>query len=120
MSSDLTTLTNSAGIFSDGGVDDTINKDLNWVLTSGKVDNFEGSLDVSVGHGLLAGVASVHHEGVDETFNDWAGALFETDGVPLEAGVSGEVVVLEGDVPGEGWISASDVIDGPLIIKLNL
>lgn len=65
LTTDLTTLTDSAGVFTNSGVLDTINEDLDWVSTSGKVDNLESSLNVAVSHELLTRVTTMHHECVD-------------------------------------------------------
>lgn len=47
-------------------------------LSGEQVDDLKGVLDDSDGHKLLSVVASVHHQGVGETFDDWASGLAET------------------------------------------
>lgn len=51
---------------------------LEWIFAGQQVDDLEGVLDDANSHQFLAVVASVHHERVGETFNDWALSLAET------------------------------------------
>jgi hypothetical protein len=41
------------------------------------MNDFESVFDDSNGHELFTVVTAVHHEGVDQTFNDWALGLSE-------------------------------------------
>jgi hypothetical protein len=84
------------------------------------VDDLEGSLYSAVGHEFLSRVTTMHHKSVDQTFNDWAGSLSETAGVPFGGRVSNVTVVIDADVLLEGWIVALDLVNGPLVEKLNL
>ena len=42
--------------------------------------NLEGVCDNSDGHQLLAVVATIHHQGIGQSFNDWALCLSESFG----------------------------------------
>ena len=64
------------------------------------MDDLEGVLDDAHGHELLAVVASVHHEGVDEALHDRALGLAEALGGVATGAVGEEpgVLLLDGDV----------------------
>lgn len=70
------------------------------------MDDLEGVLDDSDGHDLLAVVSAVHHEGVDESLDDWALGLSESFNLVsaasmwkiLGVSVGAGQVILEGDV----------------------
>ena len=44
---------------------------LQWVLPGEEMDNLEAVLDDPDGHQLLAVVAAVHHQAVDQTLDNW-------------------------------------------------
>jgi len=85
------------------------------------VDDLEGVLDDSDGHDLLAVVSAVHHEGVDESLDDWALGLSESFNLVsaasmwkiLGVSVGAGQVILEGDVVDR------DVVGGPSSEELD-
>jgi hypothetical protein len=78
LSSDNTTRSDTGGIFSSTTVLDGINKNLDGVLIGQKVNNLERLLDDSDSQLLLTVVSTLHHHGVDESLNNWAGGLSES------------------------------------------
>ena len=70
------------------------------------MDELKCLLNVSVGHKFLARVASVHHEGVYKTFNDWAAGLPEPNLMPSASTVSSRCMVSSLDILGDGLICA--------------
>lgn len=82
MTTDSSGGTDSGGIFARTAVEDGVDGDLDWVLVGDEVDDLERVLDNSHGLQLLSVVASVHHEGVGESLDDWALGLAEAlDGI---------------------------------------
>ena len=77
LTTDSTTNTDTGGIFASTAVLDSLDEDDDWVETSGEVDDVEGLADDPDSHDLLAGVAAVHHEVVNEPLNEWAVNLME-------------------------------------------
>merc|ERR1712240_772336 len=78
LTSDCSSPTNSCGIFTRSGVDDSIDHDLQWVLSSPKMNYLEAVLDDPHSHQLLAIVPSVHHQRVDQTLHNRALSFTET------------------------------------------
>ena len=78
LSSDNTTRSDTGRVFASSSVLDGINNNLNRVLIGQKVNDFEGLLDDSDSHLLLTVVSTLHHHGVDESLNNWAGGLSES------------------------------------------
>lgn len=78
LSSDNTTRSDTGRVFASSSVLDGINHNLNRVLIGQKVNDFEGLLDDSDSHLLLTVVSTLHHHGVDESLNNWAGGLSES------------------------------------------
>ncbi len=78
LSSDNTTRSDTGGIFASTSVLDGVNKDLYRVLIGQKMNDLESLLDDSNSHLLLTVVSTLHHHGVDESLNNWAGGLSES------------------------------------------
>ena len=77
LSPDSSCTSNSGGVFPGARVDDGVDKDLEWVLASQKVDDLEAVLDNPDSQQLLAIVPAVHHQAVDQTLNNGAASLPE-------------------------------------------
>ena len=96
---------------------------MNWVLTSEKVNDVKGLLDVSHGHLLFTIVSSLHHDGVDESLNDWAINFLKTSFLVLSSGVWEEYLTLlrlHIQVGVEGNIGALNSFVGVLSEKFGL
>ena len=65
------------GVLAGPGVDHGVDEDLEGVLPSQQVDDLEAVLDDPDGEQLLAVVAAVHHEAVDQAFHHGALGLAE-------------------------------------------
>ena len=120
LSSDGTGRTNSGGIFSWTGVDNSINENLQWVLVGQNVDDLQSVLDDSDSFQLLTVVSTVHHKRVGQTLNDWTLGLSESLGSVTTGSVGDESWLGDLDVVGQG-----DVLDGnfskrPLVEQLDL
>jgi hypothetical protein len=96
--------TNTRRVFTGARVHNGVNKDLNRVLVGQQVDDLERVCNDADGHELLAVVAALHHQAVDEALDDGHLGLFElllgvtTCGVGEIDGVADLDVVGEGDV----------------------
>jgi hypothetical protein len=77
LSLDVTTLSDSGGVFSWSGVINGSDEDINWVLSSLEIDDLESLLDDLDGLELLTGVSSVELKASDESLDDWHSGLFE-------------------------------------------
>ena len=88
LSSDSSSTSNTCGVLTWSRVDDGVDQDLEWVLTSQEMDDLETVLNNSDSQQLLAVVSSVHHQAVDQTLNNWALGLAESLG-----SVSKEVII---------------------------
>ena len=88
LSSDSSSTSNTCRVLTWSRVDDGVDQDLEWVLTSQEMDDLETVLDNSDSQQLLAVVSSVHHQAVDQTLNNWALGLAESLG-----SVSKEVII---------------------------
>jgi hypothetical protein len=78
LSADDTTGTDSGRVFTSTTIGNSVDKDLEGVLTGLKVNKLKSLLHDSDCHLLLAGVATLHHEGVSEALNDGAVHFLET------------------------------------------
>lgn len=92
--------TNTGRVFTWTRVDDSGDQDLQRVLVCQKVDDLESVLHDADGHQLLTIVASLHHERVCETLDDWALGLAETLHGETSGGVGkiASILLLHGDV----------------------
>ena len=88
LSSDSSSTSNTCRVLTWSRVDDGVDQDLEWILTSQEMDDLETVLDNSDCQQLLAVVSSVHHQAVDQTLNNWALGLAESLG-----SVSKEVII---------------------------
>src|SRR5512142_939347 len=75
-----TSTTDTGRIFTGARVDDGANKDLQRIFTSQQVNDFEGMFDNTASHKFLAVIATLHHQGAGQTFNNGALSLAETLG----------------------------------------
>jgi len=73
-----TSTTNTGGVFTGTRVDDGIDQNLEWVVSSQQMDDLKSVLQDANSHQLLSVVTSVHHEGVCDTLNNGALSLTET------------------------------------------
>lgn len=94
--SDNTGSTDSGGIFSGAGVNDSLDNDLKGVSTSHEVDDLKSVSNDSDGKGLLTSVSTVEHKSVDESFHDWALGLSELFDLPSTSGVGNVDLTLSG------------------------
>ena len=78
LSSDDTARSDTSGVFASTTVLNGVNEDLDRVLIGQKVNDLESLLDDSDSHLLLTVVSTLHHHGVDESLNNWAGGLSES------------------------------------------
>jgi hypothetical protein len=104
-----TSSTDSGGIFSSTTILDSVDEDLDGVLTSDKVDDVEGVLNDSDGLSLLTGVSSVEHESSDESLNDGALSLSEFLDLVSTGCVGNEDLSL--GVGDSNIISEADIFD---------
>jgi len=111
--------TDSGGVFARTAVEDGIDSDLDGVLVGDEVDDLERVLDNSHGLQLLSVVASVHHEGVGESLDDWALGLAEAlDGI--SASGMWEVYWLELDVIAQRHVPGGiNTLVGPLVEQFD-
>lgn len=72
LTTDSTSRTDTSGVFTGTGVDDSINENLDGVLVGQQVNDLESMLDNAGSHQLLAVVATVHHERIGQTFDNGA------------------------------------------------
>jgi len=72
-----TSTTNTGGVFTGTRVDDGIDQNLEWVVSSQQMDDLKSVLQDANSHQLLSVVTSVHHEGVCDTLNNGALSLTE-------------------------------------------
>merc|ERR1719242_646215 len=101
-----TSTTDTGRILTRTRVNDGVDQNLNGVLASHQVDDFEAVLDDADGQELLAVVAAVHHERVDQALNDGALGLAEPlGGIP--SGAVWQVPLVSGDVILEGKVVAT-------------
>ena len=120
---DLASVADTGRVFAGRGVHDSVDEDLDGVGTSHEVDDLERVLDDAEGHELLAVVAAVHHEAVDETLNNGALSLAEALLVVSPGGV-GDVdfvlgLLVDRDVVDERHVSDVDCLVVPLVEKLG-
>ena len=80
LSPDSSSTSNTCGVLTWSRVDDSIDNNLQGILTSQKMDDLERVFDNPDCHELLAVVPSVHHKGVNEALNNRALSLAETLG----------------------------------------
>lgn len=107
LSSDDTTSTDSGRAFSGTTVLDGFDEDLDGVLASHDVDDFESVLDDSDGEVLLTSVSTVEHDGANESFDDGALGLSEFLDLPSTSSVGDEDLGL-------------DVADGDVILEADI
>ena len=88
-------------------------------VSSQKVDDLEAVLDDPDCQELLAVVAAVHHEGVDESLDDGALGLAETLGGEAAGGV-GKELGHDGDVVLQGEVGDDHVVAVPLVEQLDV
>ena len=80
---DGTSTSDTGGVLTRSRVDDSIDNDLEGVLSGEKVDDLKAVLNNSDSHKLLSVVPAVHHKGVDQTLDNGALGLAETlGGIP--------------------------------------
>ena len=77
LSLDITTFSDSGGVFSGSAVSDGIDNNLNGVFSGLEVDDFEGLSDDSHGLQFFTRVSSVEHHAPDESFDDGHRSLSE-------------------------------------------
>ena len=95
---------------------------MNWVLSGQEVDDVKGLLDVSHGHLLFTIVSSLHHNGIDESLDDWAINFLKTSFLVLSSGVWEEYLTLlrlHVQVGVEGNIGALNSFIGVLSEKFG-
>ena len=121
LSSNNSGSSNSGGIFSWSGVDDSINKDLDRVLVSQKVDDLKGVSADSVSHQLLTIISSTSHKTTGKSLNNWTTSLTETLLGVSSSGMwkVGSMLSLTGDIILKGDVVDLDIIEGPLSEKLD-
>ena len=120
LSPDGTLSTDTGGVLTGARVDDGVNKDLQGVLAGGQVDDLETVLNNANSHELLAVVAAVHHEAVDETLDNGALGLLETLGSESGGRVgeeSGELL-LDRDVVLQGHVLHVHILTAPSVTKI--
>lgn len=78
LSSNSSLRSNTGRILTRSRVDDGIDNDLKWVLVSKQVNDLQSVLNDLDGLDLLSVVSSVHHERVDQSFNDGTLSLSES------------------------------------------
>ena len=71
----------------------SLEKNLDRVLASGEVDDFKSVLDDTNGHELFTVVATVHHQRVDKSLDDWALSLAETLNLVATTSVWKELII---------------------------
>ena len=91
-------------------------------LSCKKVNDFEAVLHDANGQELLAVVATVHHQGVDETLNDGALGLAETLGSITSSTVwkIASVLLADSDVILERDVRNADFVAAPTSEQLNI
>ena len=120
---DLTARADTGGVLTGRGVGDGVDKNLDGVAAGHEGDDLERVLDDAESHELLAVVAAVHHEAVDETLDDGALRLAEGLLVVPASGV-GEVDFVLGLLVDRDVVNERHVVDGdrlvvPLVEKLG-
>jgi len=122
LSSNGTTGTDSCGVFSGSSLHDGFEQNLEWVLSSGEVNDLKGSSENS--HSLLFFTIlsmMTNHESIGESLSDWALNLLETFFLVLTSSVWDVHLGLDGlngKVWGEGLLWALDSFIWPLTKKL--
>lgn len=101
---------NAGRVLTGTSVDDGVNQDLDGVGVREQVDDLESVGDNADSHQLLAVVATVHHERVDQTLNDGGLGLLEGLVLVAASSVGGVDRVAESNVVGQG-----DVLDLDLL-----
>lgn len=114
LTTDSTSVTNTSGIFTSTAVGNSVNNNLDGVGVGQQVDDFHGLLDDAVSQQLLAVVATVHHHGVGQAFNDGAFGLAETLGGETTSRVGQEDLATKFHVVLQGNVVALDTFVGPL------
>lgn len=119
LTTDSSSGTNSGRIFARTAVEDSIDSDLDGVLVGDEVDDLESVLDNSHSLQLLSVVASVHHEGVGESLDDWALGLAEAFDSISSSGMW-EVDWLKLDVVTQRHISGGiNSLEGPFVEQFD-
>ena len=121
LSSDSSSGTNSSGVFSGSSLNDSLEQDGKWVLSSKKVDHLEGLSEDSDSELFLTVLSMVtDHELIDESLSDWALDLLEslllifTGGVwDVHLGFCG----FAGKVVDEGLLTALNFVIRPFTKK---
>ena len=117
MSLNNTTRSNTSGVLSSTAVGNSIDDDLDRVLTGQEMNDVEGLLDNTDGLELLAVVSALSHHGVGESFDDGAGDLLELLSLVF-AGSVGQPYLglgrLDVDVGDERGVLALDAFVRPL------
>ena len=72
LSLDSTSRSDSGRVFSGSAVSDGIDDDFDWVLASEEMDDFHSLLHDSDGQLFLSVVSSFSHDGVHDSFDEWA------------------------------------------------
>mmetsp|Transcript_9720 Transcript_9720/g.19246 ORF Transcript_9720/g.19246 Transcript_9720/m.19246 type:complete len:206 (-) Transcript_9720:27-644(-) len=113
---------NTGGIFTWPTVDDSVNKNLNWVLVCEQVDDIERVLDNTDSHQFLSIVTSVHHQTADEPLHNWALGLSEALLLITTSGMSCELGILwlHSNIILQGDIIHLDIIETPFSKQLDL
>ena len=123
LSSDGTTWTNSSGIFSGTTLNDSLEEDLEWVLSGKEVNDLESLSEDSHGHLLLTILSVVsNHELVDKSLDNWAGDLLETFFLIFTSSVWNihlRLDILDWEVIRQRLLRALDSIIGPFAEKLS-
>jgi len=119
LTTDGTSRTDTGAVLAGTAVDDGIDSNLNGILVGHDVNNLECVCDDAYSHELLSVVATVHHEGVGEAFDDRALGFSES----LDSITTGGVRDVDGgadlNVIGQGDISDLDILITPLIEQLD-
>jgi len=119
LSTDGTRRTNSGGVLTGTGVDDSINNNLERVLVGEEVDNLKGVLNNADSLELLTVVATVHHQRVGKTFDNGALGLAETLGSISTSGVGKVDSTSDLNVVGQRDVLDLNIFEGPLVEELD-
>ncbi|KAH3666208.1 hypothetical protein OGAPHI_004397 [Ogataea philodendri] len=120
LSSNGTGRSNSCGVFSWTGVDNSVNNNLEWVLVGQDVDDLHGVLDDSNSLELLTVVSTVHHQGVGQSLDNRTLSLSESLG-SVSSGSVGDVDWLSDlDVVSQRDVLDGDIFKRPFVEQLDL
>ena len=123
MSLDVTSLSDSGGVFSGTAVADGVEEDLERVLAGLEVDDLQGLSEHSDALGLLTGVSAVEAQRPDDSFCNGAAGLLESLKLVPAGGVGQEDSALgggDGDVVGQCRVLHFEFVVAPLVEQLGL